>query len=67
MLLQPKSSLLALTKPSAFMGKVRYPKGHSLSFILKELLVPFQMPAKDGAKRLKIVLNVLMLLSVVDI
>lgn len=67
MLLPPESSLLALTKPSAFMDKIRNQKGHSRSFTLEKFLVPFQMPAKGGAKRLKIVLNVFMLLSVVNI
>lgn len=67
MLLPPKSSLLALTKLSAFMYKFRIQKGHSRSFTLEKFLVPFQMPAKGGAERLEIVLNVFMLLSVVNI
>lgn len=67
MLLPPKSSLLAFAKPTAFMDKVRNQRGHSLSFTLGELLVPFRMSAEGGAERLKIVLNVFMLLSVVNV
>lgn len=67
MLLPHKFDLSTWAKPGAFMDKVRSQKGHSLSFTLGELLIPFGMAGRDGAGRVDILLNVFVLLSVVNV